>query len=210
MSQGRETEAKFYLPQLAIIRRRLLALGGALLVSRQLERNLRFDTPRGALTASGQVLRLRQDSQITLTYKRRLSSEERQEIEVEVDDLAAAQALLEALGFRLFSCYEKYRETFLLDPVKVMLDEMPYGCFVEVEGPSLQAVARAAADLGLAWEHRIEASYMELFERLRRRLELPFSDATFANFQGQDPASPEDLGVRDASPPQGNEEHHGR
>ncbi len=210
MSQGREIEAKFYLRHLALVRRRLLALGGRLLVSRQLERNLRFDTPQGALTAAGQVLRLRQDSQIMLTYKRRLSGEERQEIEVEVDDLAASQALLEALGFRIFARYEKYRETFQLGPVKVMLDEMPYGCFVEVEGPTLQAVARAAADLGLEWERRIEASYMELFERLRRRLDLPFRDATFANFQGHPSASAEDLGVRDATPSQGNEEHHGR
>ena len=40
-----------------------------------------------------------------------------------------------------------------------------------------------AARLGLAWQARILANYLQIFERIREALRLPFSDVTFAYFQ---------------------------
>jgi adenylate cyclase class 2 len=193
MSEATEVEAKFILRHLADIRQRVLAAGGRLLTPRTLERNLRFDTPEGDLSATHQVLRLRQDSRITLTYKRSQSAEERTEIELEVDDFRSAKAFLQALGFQIVFIYEKFRETFALDPTHVMLDELPFGCFVEVEGPTLEAVAHTAATLGLDWESRVRQDYHSLFQALHKRLKLPFREATFTNFADRPAIQPTDL-----------------
>lgn len=197
---GAEIEAKFYLHHLADVRQSLLALGARVLAPRLLEKNLRFDTPDRSLTRTGSVLRLRQDRTVHLTYKTPgASSEIRNEIEFEVDDLDAARAFLEALGFESVFYYEKYREVFTLEPVRVMLDELPFGCFLEIEGSSLPEIIQAAGHLALVWNRRIPDSYPALFERLRKSLNLPFGDAAFADFSGRPRIKPADLAVREAT-----------
>lgn len=195
-----EIEAKFYLRHLAEVRQSLLQLGARLQSPRLLEKNLRFDTPDRSLTRSGAVLRLRQDRTLHLTYKiPGPSPEVRQEIELEVDDFDAACAFLKALGYESIFCYEKYREVFTLEPVNVMLDELPFGCFVEIEGEALSKIAETARKLALVWERRLPDSYPTLFDRLRKTLDLPFRDATFANFSGQPRINAQDLAVREAT-----------
>jgi len=195
-----EIEAKFYLRHLAGVRQRLLALGARMLAPRILERNTRFDTPDRRLRRAGAVLRLRQDRAVYLTYKLPGPVPEvRQEIEFEAGDFTAAGSFLEALGFERIFSYEKYREVFALEPTHVMLDELPFGCFVEIEGGSLPAVIECSGRLALDWERRLPESYPALFERVRKALELPFVDATFANFTGQPRIQAEDLAVHDAT-----------
>ena len=64
-----EKEVKFYITNLSSLQERLRRLGAELVSPRVFERNLRFDTPDLRLTASRQVLRLRQDNGATITYK---------------------------------------------------------------------------------------------------------------------------------------------
>ncbi len=78
-----EIEAKFHLPHLIYLRTRLLDEGARLMTPRTLERNLRFDTNDGRLVQSQIVLRLRQDSRATLTYK---EPQERHEIRIEHEE----------------------------------------------------------------------------------------------------------------------------
>jgi len=191
-----EIEVKFYLRHLEDIRKRIIALGGHLEKDRHLEHNLRFDTPDLVLTGKKQVLRLRQDSRVTLTFKRPLEQiETREEFEIEIDDIAACRKILDALGYIVTSVYEKYRETFQIDPVQVMLDELPFGCFIEIEGPSIESIHQVADLLGLPWERRVQATYLELLDRIRGPLDLEFEAITFDNFKGHTPVDPELLGV---------------
>jgi adenylate cyclase class 2 len=135
-----------------------------------------------------------------LTFKedRRLEggATARTEIECEVNDFVAAQRLLEALDYRLIFVYEKYRSTFQLGDAQVMLDELPFGDFVEIEG-TLADLRPAAAQLGLDWAAAIPFSYHALFEGLRRSRSLQFRDLTFESMQGIAVNSSE-LGVRPA------------
>jgi predicted adenylyl cyclase CyaB len=185
-----EYEAKFQLPHLAEIRKRILALGGRLLQERMLERNLRFDDRQGSLTASHQVIRLRQDREVTMTYKRGVGGiESRIEIELRVDDFETARKFLESLGYAVMHEYEKYRETFALNSNKIMLDELPFGCYVEIEADSLEAVRKQAVELGFTWDQRVRTTYLDLFNRLRKNLHFEFEDATFQNFDRLDEAT---------------------
>lgn len=182
-----EYEAKFQLPHLVGIRKRVLECGGQLLQERMLERNLRFDDEQGSLTDSYQVLRLRQDRDVTMTYKRGVERfENRIEIELRVDDFNKARSFLESLGYSVMHEYEKYREIFTLNSAQVMLDELPFGCFVEIEAESLGEVENQAVVLGFNWQQRVQTTYLELFNRLRGNLHFDFNDATFQHFESLD------------------------
>ena len=197
---AREIEAKFYIQNPDKFRRHLEAQGARLKEPRVREMNLRFDTPQRDLGRDGRVLRLRQDTRARITYKDAGRVEagaiNRRELEFAVDDFDAAREFLEALGYEVALTYEKYRTTYQLDEVELMLDEMPYGNFVEIEGAE-KALGPTAERLGLRWEAAIPGSYSQLFDHLRARRRLSFRDLTFDNLRDVH-ASAADLGVRPA------------
>jgi adenylate cyclase class 2 len=183
-----EIEAKFMVRNLDALRSKLEALNARLESPRILETNLRFDTPAADLAGGRKALRLRKDSRAVMTFKgpAQIGQEVsiRQEIEFEVGNFEAARRLLEALGYRISVMYEKYRTTYHLRHLIVVLDEMPYGNFIEIEGTSARAIHAAANQIGLRWEARSEMSYLALFEHLRAVRGLPDSDLSFAALEG--------------------------
>ena len=87
----------------------------------------------------------------------------RREIEFAVDDLNATRELLEALGYEVTIAFEKRRFQWLLDECSVSLDEViEIGYFIEIEGPSEDAVADALAKLQLTDEPHITDGYAAL------------------------------------------------
>ena len=192
-----EVEVKFLVDDLDEVRRRLLAAGGVAVAPRVYERNVRFDTADERLLARQALLRLRQDSRVRLTYKG-LSAQDaaseakiREEIELTVEEFDRMALIFARLGFGAVQSYEKYRETFHWRDVEVVLDEMPFGNFVELEGATDAELKDAAAALGLDWSRRVLTNYLELMEQARRAFDLPFNDLTFANFAGR----PVDMGT---------------
>lgn len=186
-----EIEVKFLLDDVTALRERLVAAGGRLHSERVFERNVRFDTADNALQGRDALLRLRKDRSITLTFKglpHPLPTSEarvREELEVRVDDYDATVAIMNRLGFLARQAYEKYRETFVLGDVEVVIDELPFGEFVELEGNEA-AIKAASTMLGLDWDRRITANYLALMALLKEHHNLQFDDLTFANFEGLD------------------------
>ena len=212
-----EIEAKFYVRDLGKIESRLQSLEARLIQKRVLETNIRFDLPDGGLSAERRVLRLRQDTEARFTYKSPGMNEQgvlsRTEIEFTVGDFEMAKEFLEALGFQPIFYYEKYRTTYTLESdsllsrtheqahglqiCHIMLDEMPYGNFVEIEGESIAQIRSMANKLNLDWQAAISKSYSRLFEIARRSLGFRFSDLTFANFE-KIKVAPESIQVQPA------------
>jgi adenylate cyclase class 2 len=118
----------------------------------------------------------------------------RQELEFTVSDFDTARALFEALGYEVYMMYEKYRTTYKLGNLEVVLDEMPYGDFAEIEGPDAESIQAATQLLNVEWEARILDSYTVLFESVRAQLGFGFRDLSFENFKGLT-VTPEVLGV---------------
>ena len=200
-NKGQETEAKFYVTHLARAAARLDELHARLNQSRVLETNLRFDLPDGSLTTSGRVLRLRHDTQARLTFKgagqNRSGVLDRQEIEFIVEDDQKARQFLEALGYQKSGYYEKYRTTYELEEALIMLDELPFGSFLEIEGETVEQIRAVSAKLHLNWSAAIPSSYTALFESLRKKMQLPFQDISFENFRDIR-VTPADLNVNPA------------
>lgn len=198
---GQEIEAKFYVRDLSRIRDLLEKWNASLYQARVLESNIRFDLPGARLRAEGRVLRLRRDTQVRLTYKSASKNMQgvlsREEIEFVVEDFEIARRFLEALGYQKLFYYEKYRTIYQLDKTFVMLDELPYGDFIEIEGQAAESIRGLAGQLGLRWEAPITTSYHALFERVRKALHLSLEDLSFASFAGIRVRA-EQLGVRAA------------
>jgi adenylate cyclase class 2 len=186
---NQETEVKLYVPDLRVVEQRLQTLGAHLSAPRVFERNVRYEDEAHTLTPRGVVLRLRQDSRTRLTYKESGAQAQgivsRLEVEVEVGEFAAMEMILGKLGFHPALVYEKYRTTYALDGAEVVLDEMPYGNFVEIEGEH-ETIERLISRLELNAAPRIPASYTALFEHIKQALKLEMRDLTFANFAGVD------------------------
>lgn len=203
-NQGQETEAKFYVLNLAEIEIRVQDLGARLIQSRVLEMNTRFDLPDASLRSESRVLRLRRDTEARLTYKSASTNKQgalsRTEIEFIVEDFETAKQFLEALGYQSIFYYEKYRTTYELNGVLIMLDELPYGNFVEIEGETIEAIQRTSDTLKLNWNAAIGTSYFALFGRARKILNLSFQDLSFKNFAGL-PVTAAHLGVSRAEEP---------
>lgn len=184
----KELEVKFFLANPDDLEQRLKRLGATLVQPRIFELNLRFDTPDESLSKASRVLRLRQDAQAVMTYKGPSQAQDgvsaRQEIEFTVGDLVTARHLLEALGYQVNVIYEKYRSTYLLENVKVTLDEMPFGNFAEIEGPDPAAIRATAETIHLNWEARSTDSYLAIFNRFKNTRQLSMRDLTFSAFEG--------------------------
>jgi adenylate cyclase class 2 len=196
---NQEREVKFFLKDLGRYEAKIVELGGELTKPRVHEVNLRFDTPERALSSSAQVLRLRKDTRNRVTYKGPGSLEggvrSRREIEFSVDDFDKGRLFFESLGYEVMMTYEKYRTTYTIGEAEIVLDEMPYGKFIEIEASDPKTIHSMADQLALDWEARIFESYTVLFEIVKMTHSLEFTDLTFENFANIE-VSAEDLGIK--------------
>jgi adenylate cyclase, class 2 len=115
------------------------------------------------------VLRLRRvGGRAVLTYKERFASssavKRHREDETRVEDGEALAAILDALGYRPALVYEKRRATWRIAGAEVVVDELPFGLFLEIEGEE-NAIVEVERLLGLAEAEAEMASYPELTER---------------------------------------------
>lgn len=184
-----EIEIKFLIDNLHEVEARLKTADARLVAPRVYERNVRYENADKTLREQKKVVRLRQDTRVRLTFKDegggRLASGafSRFEAEVEVSDFDAMNVILERLGYFPHMIYEKYRTTYTLEGAEVVLDEMPYGHFVEIEGEET-AIQKVMQILGLNETSAMQGGYAVLFENVKRSLGLHFQDLTFANFEG--------------------------
>ena len=86
-----------------------------------------------------------------------------------------------ALGLRAELTFEKRRESWKLGDCKVELDELPVlGKFVEVEGPSGEAVEAVRAQLRVADHPHISDSYIAMLMKHVQQSPTPIKTIRFA------------------------------
>jgi adenylate cyclase class 2 len=175
-----EIEKKYRLTkkQQLELRRRLPEIG-AVFAGEEFEENTLYSG--GVLDVGKCVLRLRRfgDSadaadltdnrqRAVLTYKERLpgvsSIKQQLEDETEVSDAEAMAAILDSLGFVPALIYEKRRATWRLGEAEIVIDELSFGLFMEIEGPepAIKEIERQLAIKGLKAEH---ATYPQLTQQ---------------------------------------------
>src|SRR5256714_12654517 len=119
------------------LRCRLEEIGAEAEGGAECEENVVYTGP--GLDPRRRVLRLRRKGGRALfTFKEREPSpaavKRQREEETEVADASALASILEALGYRPALVYEKRRAVWRVAGAEVVLDELPFGLFVEIEG----------------------------------------------------------------------------
>lgn len=165
-----EIEKKYRLgpEQRGALFRRLEEVGARREGGEEFEENTIYAGP--GLDALTRALRLRRvGGRAVFTFKERTPTENpvkrHREEETGVGDADALDAILEALGFRPALVYEKRRATWHVGRVEVVVDELPFGLFVEIEGEEV-AIDDAERLLELSSAEAEHASYPELTARL--------------------------------------------
>ena len=163
---GVEIEKKYRLTreEQELVRRRLDEVGAVRVVPEEFEENTLY-TGNG-LDSRACVLRLRRTgARAVLTYKERQPStsaiKHQREDETEVSDPDALAAILDALGYRPALVYEKRRATWHLAGVELVIDELPFGLFMEIEGDE-NAIIEAERLLHLAEAEAVDETYPAL------------------------------------------------
>lgn len=124
---------------------------GAVFAGEAFEEN--FLHKGGDLKEKAAVLRLRKIGDTTiLTYKEKvredLDVKHRIEYETKVSDVEATEKIIQSLGFILNVIYEKRRQTWHFGDVEVVLDELPFGLYMEIEGTQ-EDIEKAEKKLGV-------------------------------------------------------------
>jgi adenylate cyclase class 2 len=162
---GIEIEKKYRLTREqheSLVRR--LRESGATHVREEFEENTLY--AGGQLDLSRQVLRLRRvGNRAVLTYKERFTSESsikrHREDETGVEDAQGLADILDALGYKPTLVYEKRRATWKLKGAEVVVDELPFGLFVEIEGEE-NTITEVEQSLALTEEEEEPATYPDL------------------------------------------------
>ena len=106
----------------------------------------------GMLERPGCALRLRRvNGRALLTFKQRRPSTSaikfQDEHELEIMDAGAMHAILAALSFRPGLVYEKRRTHWQVGRAKLVIDELPFGLFMEIEA-SMKEILRVEKLIG--------------------------------------------------------------
>lgn len=141
---------------------------GAVYVGRDFEENTIYSGDE--LLKTGGIIRIRRKGGRTiLTYKRRVQNvfdvKEQIEHETEVADAEAIGQILSELGMTPALVYEKYRETWRLRSVELVIDELPFGLFIEIEG-SVTGIKEAEILLGIDDLEPVHETYPMLTRKL--------------------------------------------
>jgi adenylate cyclase class 2 len=132
------------------------------------------NTIYGGEILHGGVVRIRRIGTHTLlTFKRRLPDlsdvKHQTEHETEVSDADSADRILRELQLAPSLVYEKRRRTWRFRSVKITIDELPFGLFMEIEG-SLTGIREAEMLLDLDDLETEHETYPGLTARLGRRV----------------------------------------
>ncbi|MGA2083764.1 MAG: class IV adenylate cyclase [Holophaga sp.] len=161
-----EIEVKLRIPSTSGMEPLLDQAGFAVVQAPAVETSRLWDRA-GELLARGCALRVRQYAGRTvLTWKGPKVADPRfkirPEVETDVADLAALEAILQALGFVPVLEMVKTRSIRARGDLEACLDETPFGAFLELEGPR-DAIDAAMAQLGLDAAQIEPRSYAALY-----------------------------------------------
>ena len=91
------------------------------------------------------------------------------------------------MGFNVSDSYEKFRTTYFFQNVEIVLDELPYGNFVEIEGAH-NDIVETIQQLNLSATSRMNHSYLQLFYLCKiwveKEMNIKIEKFRFKDFSG--------------------------
>jgi len=164
-----EIEIKIKIDDPQSIKNKILAGGASLHRERYFENNSLYDFPKMDLYLKNQALRLRKINKKTfLTFKgaekKSRKFKIREEYETEIKNERQIIKILKSLGLKPVFNYEKYRTVFIYKKLKICLDELTIGDYLELEGQQSDIV-RFAHLLGYSKKDFIKSDYIQMLKK---------------------------------------------
>ena len=129
----------------------------------------------GRLNFGGCALRLRRingNQRAYLTFKRRLPGKSpikhQEEHEVTISDPDGMDSILNSLEFRPALVYEKRRARWHVGRAKLVIDELPFGLFMEIEA-SVKEIGRVERLIGAESLPAVNETYPTLTAKLGKK-----------------------------------------
>ena len=155
---NKEIECRFLDIDKAALISKLRELGAKDLGENMLEETIIYDK-EATWKTNGRLVRIRKTGDKTLLCYKHHSAHAVDgaiEIELEVGDAEKAEELFEKIGFKAWRHQQKLRHTFELGEITFDIDTWPrVPAYVELEGPSEEALKAAAIKLGFDWNDAI-------------------------------------------------------
>ncbi|WP_051617344.1 class IV adenylate cyclase [Desulfonatronovibrio hydrogenovorans] len=150
------------------------------------EQNIVLDDQTGRLRKRDCLLRIRSGMANKLTLKLPVPdagpgiAKTRQEFETTIGDAGEVFAIFCSLGYSIWLKYEKFRQVWKMQDVKICLDILPFGRFVELEAAE-EVIVKKVQCLGLDMENSTAKTYHELNQDWIAELGLePTNDFIFS------------------------------
>jgi len=170
VTNNHEVEIKFKIINSSFIRK-ILKKQGAQFIGKAFEKTFRFDTTDKNLEQRGQFLRVRTGFKNVITFKRKIENKkfkEREEIELEISNPEKMRMILENLGFTKILIMEKYREKWRSDDKEIVIDRLPMGMFIEIEGEE-KVIKEMVKTLGFDFKDKITGTYWDLWREFSKK-----------------------------------------
>jgi predicted adenylyl cyclase CyaB len=164
-----EIEVKVRIDDIKKIREKILGVGAKLEKERFFEENALYDFPAETLYKKQQALRLRRmNKKCFLTFKgspqKSRKFKIREEYETEVKNEKQLKKILKSLGLVPVFAYEKQRTVYRKKSLKITLDEISIGNFIELEGQR-EDIVKFANALGISKKEYIKLDYVQLIKK---------------------------------------------
>ncbi len=153
-----EIECRFLEINKESLLKKLAALGAEDHGERHLEEVILYDKDRTWIEDNKRLRLRKENNSVKLSYKNQTKHTIDGTIEIEfgVDDMKQAELFLETLGFPAYRHQEKMRHTLMLGDVTFDIDTWPrIPTYVELEGPSEEAIRKAAELVGFDWNDAV-------------------------------------------------------
>lgn len=163
-----ETEIKIALSNPRTVIQKLRE-SGAVFLGAVNEKTTRIDTDKGDLEKKGIFLRVRGGFANVITLKEKIgvdvNTKNRLETEFEIEDIDNMLYIFERIGFNYFRIMEKYRTMWSFNQTIIVIDELPFGIYMEIEGKE-DKIEEVKQELKLENEKNIIYTYWEINEEI--------------------------------------------
>lgn len=160
-----------------------LRKNNAILIGSSKEITTRYDTENSSLEKSGKFVRTREGFKKVVSLKEKTSENtklfERDEFEVEIDDIENMQIILQKIGLKPVLKMEKYRLKWNLNGIKLNVDELPFGLYLEIHG-SEKNIDYIMKKIGIETEEKIVATYWDIYNKYKKENKILDKDITFS------------------------------
>ncbi len=169
-----ETKINLKPEEIEELKENILKLG-AVHIKKEKEVDDYFDFDDNRINEMRNAIRLRNNKVLCLKEKENIHSEikEVNEFETEINNDEVIRKIFSKIGLKVMKKKEKIRDKYKLRNCELCIDELPFGFFLEIEGPRAEIIT-IAKKLGFNEDQFISDTYFQLYEKYCKKINIEF------------------------------------